>query len=137
MESATGFSLQRIKLTELSSVERLSGEFLTCDEGSSGRSRMMRKSHVRFPEKGVATYRSFAQSPPDVVSGPVRSKNIPIKTFPPSPQNERGDLVVLGLILNEKLEERNREIAKLKSQPVPRVPLANRLTEPASRRKRV
>ncbi|KAL0814724.1 hypothetical protein Bca101_071167 [Brassica carinata] len=25
------------------------------DDGSSGRSRMMRKSHVRFPEKGVAT----------------------------------------------------------------------------------
>ncbi|GAU36917.1 hypothetical protein TSUD_331900 [Trifolium subterraneum] len=27
-------------------------------------SRMMRKSHVRFPEKGVATYRSFDQPPP-------------------------------------------------------------------------
>ncbi|WVY92811.1 hypothetical protein V8G54_000113 (mitochondrion) [Vigna mungo] len=34
------------------------------DDGSSGRSRMMRKSHVRFPEKGVATYWSFDQPPP-------------------------------------------------------------------------
>ncbi|GKV53146.1 hypothetical protein SLEP1_g59686 [Rubroshorea leprosula] len=34
------------------------------DDGSSGRSRMMRKSHVRFPEKGVATYRSFDRPPP-------------------------------------------------------------------------
>nr|GEU41064.1 integrase, catalytic region, zinc finger, CCHC-type, peptidase aspartic, catalytic [Tanacetum cinerariifolium] len=33
------------------------------DDKSSGRSRMMRKSHVRFPEKGVATYWSFDQSP--------------------------------------------------------------------------
>ncbi|KAH7661149.1 NADH:ubiquinone reductase (H(+)-translocating) protein [Dioscorea alata] len=34
------------------------------DDGSSGRSRMMRKSHVRFPEKGVATHWSFDQAPP-------------------------------------------------------------------------
>ncbi|THU43486.1 hypothetical protein C4D60_Mb00t00100 [Musa balbisiana] len=31
------------------------------DDGSSGRSRMMRKSHVRFSEKGLATHRSFDQ----------------------------------------------------------------------------
>ena len=34
------------------------------DDGSSGRSRMRRKSHVRFSEKGVATYWSFDQPPP-------------------------------------------------------------------------
>lgn len=38
-----------------------SGLMTKADDGSSGRSRMMRKSHVRFPEKGVATYWSFDQ----------------------------------------------------------------------------
>lgn len=41
-----------------------SGLMTRADEGNSGRSRMMRKSHVRFPEKGVATYWSFDQPPP-------------------------------------------------------------------------
>ncbi|KAM7249631.1 hypothetical protein ACFE04_019780 [Oxalis oulophora] len=41
-----------------------SGLMTRADDGSSGRSRMMRKSHVRFPEKGVATYWSFDQPPP-------------------------------------------------------------------------
>ena len=41
-----------------------SGLMTKADDGSSGRSRMMRKSHVRFPEKGVATYWSFDQPPP-------------------------------------------------------------------------
>lgn len=41
-----------------------SGLMTRADDGSSGRSRMMRKSHVRFPEKGVATYWSFDQAPP-------------------------------------------------------------------------
>ena len=40
-----------------------SGLMTKADDGSSGRSRMMRKSHVRFPEKGVATYWSFDQPP--------------------------------------------------------------------------
>ncbi|KAK7373326.1 hypothetical protein VNO80_06728 [Phaseolus coccineus] len=40
------------------------GLMTRADDGSSGRSRMMRKSHVRFPEKGVATYWSFDQPPP-------------------------------------------------------------------------
>lgn len=39
-----------------------SGLMTRADDGSSGRSRMMRKSHVRFPEKGVATYWSFDQA---------------------------------------------------------------------------
>ncbi|MCL7049907.1 hypothetical protein MKW94_021604 [Papaver nudicaule] len=38
-----------------------SGLMTRADDRSSGRSRMMRKSHVRFPEKGVATYWSFDQ----------------------------------------------------------------------------
>lgn len=41
-----------------------SGLMTRADDGSSGRSRMMRKSHVRFPEKGVATHWSFDQPPP-------------------------------------------------------------------------
>lgn len=41
-----------------------SGLMTRADDGSSGQSRMMRKSHVRFPEKGVATYWSFDQPPP-------------------------------------------------------------------------
>ena len=41
-----------------------SGLMTRADDGSSGQSRMMRKSHVRFPEKGVATHWSFDQPPP-------------------------------------------------------------------------
>ncbi|KAJ0028354.1 hypothetical protein Pint_35604 [Pistacia integerrima] len=38
------------------------------DDGSSGRSCMMWKSPVRFPEKGVSTYWSFDQPPPPAPS---------------------------------------------------------------------
>ncbi|PUZ51113.1 hypothetical protein GQ55_6G149400 [Panicum hallii var. hallii] len=44
--------------------DKHSGLMPRADDGSSGRSRMMRKSHVRFPEKGVATHWSFDQPPP-------------------------------------------------------------------------
>ncbi|XLR11296.1 hypothetical protein HN51_048030 [Arachis hypogaea] len=40
-----------------------SGLMTKAGDGSSGRSHMMRKSHVRFPENGVATYWSFDQPP--------------------------------------------------------------------------
>ncbi|KAK8686437.1 hypothetical protein V6N13_125462 [Hibiscus sabdariffa] len=48
------------------------------DDESSGQSRMMRKSHVRFPEKGVATYWSFDR-PPLVNS--ALGKNTHFKAF--------------------------------------------------------
>ena len=38
------------------------GLMTRADDGSSGRSRMMRKCHVRFPEKGVATHWSCRSS---------------------------------------------------------------------------
>ena len=45
-----------------------SGLMTRADDESSGRSCMMRKSHIRFPEKGVATHWSFDQPPPPVNS---------------------------------------------------------------------
>lgn len=53
---------QKIREAENTCID--SGLMTRADDGSSGRSRMMRKYHVRFPEKGVATYWSFDQPLP-------------------------------------------------------------------------
>lgn len=55
---------QKIRESQAENTCIDSGLMTKADDGSSGRSRMMRKSHVRFPEKGVATYWSFDQPPP-------------------------------------------------------------------------
>ena len=55
---------QKIRESQAENTCIDSGLMTRADDGSSGRSRMMRKSHVRFPEKGVATYWSFDQPPP-------------------------------------------------------------------------
>lgn len=62
---------QKIRESQAENTCIDSGLMTKADDGSSGRSRMMRKSHVRFPEKGVATYWSFNQpSPVNSAFGP-------------------------------------------------------------------